>query len=128
MECSYYNLLNPKTKHKLLEVIQTARVKLTINTEINISIDDFGQELDKDLIMVLTKDKFEELINDYLEDFRKYLQTIIKIFEIKGITIEFVELAGQLMLTLFKIYYNKIILKFRNVFLLMNGLVLVLVF
>ena len=92
-------VLNPKTKHKLLEVIQTARVKLTVNTEINISIDVFDQELDKDLIMVLTRDKFEELINDYLEDFRKHLQTIIKNYETKGITIEFVELAGQLMLT-----------------------------
>ena len=77
-------VLNPKTKHKLLEVIQTARVKLTVNTEINISIDVFDQELDKDLIMVLTRDKFEELINDYLEDFRKHLQTIIKNYETKG--------------------------------------------
>ena len=84
-------------KYKLNDEIQKSRVKLSVNSEISLTIDALYD--DYDLIIELKKDKFEELIKDYLIEFSNTLQNVIKFSKDNNFIIDYVEIAGELMRT-----------------------------
>ena len=89
--------LDAKSKYKLLDAIQKARIKLTVNEETNITIYVFYDDID--LEISLTREKFEELIKDELTKFTNKLKEIIDIANKKNIIIDYVEIAGEIMRT-----------------------------
>ena len=90
--------LNDKMYYRLIEeAIKDNRKKLTINTDIFIYIDSFYNELDMNIN--LTREKFEELIQEYINKFKEYLNKVLKIAEEKNIKIDCVEIAGEIMRT-----------------------------
>jgi molecular chaperone DnaK (HSP70) len=91
-----FNFTN-KMKYRLLESIKKARIQLTVNTESQILVDVFYNDIDLDII--LTREKFEELIKNNLEEIDKYFNNIINYAKKKNIIIDCVEIAGELMRT-----------------------------
>ena len=84
-------------KYKLNDAIQKSRVKLSVNSEILITIDALYE--DYDLIIEITKNKFEEIIKDYLQEFSNTLQKVIQYSKENNFIIDYVEIAGELMRT-----------------------------
>ena len=86
-----------KMKYRLIEVIRKSRTQLTVNSETSIKVDSFYNDIDLEII--LTKEKFEELIKDYINDINKYLNDVISYANKNNIIIDCVEIAGELMRT-----------------------------
>ena len=86
-----------KMKYRLIEVIRKARTQLTVNSETSIKVDSFYNDIDLEII--LTKEKFEELIKDYINEINKYLNDVISYANKNNIIIDCVEIAGELMRT-----------------------------
>jgi molecular chaperone DnaK (HSP70) len=86
-----------KMKYRLLEEIRKKRIQLSLNDEINISVDAFYE--DEDLQIILKKTQFENLIKDLVKEIDNKLIEVIKYSKSKGIIIDFVEIAGELMRT-----------------------------
>ena len=84
-------------KYKLSEEIQKSRIKLTVNSETLITIDALYE--DYDLVIEITKNKFEEIIKDYLQEFSNTLQKVIQYSKENNFIIDYVEIAGELMRT-----------------------------
>jgi molecular chaperone DnaK (HSP70) len=63
-------------KYRLIEVTKKSRVQLTVNTETTILVDVFYNE--EDLEIILTKETFENLIKNYLNEIENNLNSIIK--------------------------------------------------
>ena len=84
-------------KYRLLEEIRKKRIQLSLNDEINISVDAFYE--DEDLQIILKKTQFENLIKDLVKEINNKLIEVIKYSKSKGIIIDFVEIAGELMRT-----------------------------
>ena len=91
-----FNFTN-KMKYRLLESIKKARIQLTVNTESQILVDVFYNDIDLDII--LTREKFEELIKNNLKEIDKYFNNVINYAKKKNIIIDCVEIAGELMRT-----------------------------
>ena len=85
--------INDKMKLRLIEAINVARVKLTVSTEINITVESFYKNID--LSLILTREKFEELISDYIKKFEEYLKFMINKFNY----IKEIEMSGEIMRT-----------------------------
>jgi molecular chaperone DnaK (HSP70) len=86
-----------KMKYRLLEEIRKKRIQLSLNDEINISVDAFYE--DEDLQIILKKTQFENLIQDLVKEIDNKLIEVIKYSKSKSIIIDFVEIAGELMRT-----------------------------
>ena len=86
-----------KMKFRLIEAIKKARIQLTVNTESMIKVDSFYKNLD--LEVRLTKEQFEELIKDYIEEINEYLNNVILYASENNVTVDCVEIAGELMRT-----------------------------
>ena len=89
--------ITSKMKYRLIEVIKKSRVQLTVNTETTILVDVFYNE--EDLEIILTKEIFENLIKNYLNEIENNLNSIIKYSKEKKIKIDCVEIAGEIMRT-----------------------------
>ena len=86
-----------KMKYRLLESIKKSRIQLTVNTESLILVDVFFDNID--LNIIITRDKFEELIKKDLEIIDNTFNEIIKYSNNNKIKIDCVEIAGELMRT-----------------------------
>ena len=89
--------LTDKMKYRLLESIKKSRIQLTVNTESQILVDVFYNDIDLDII--LTREKFEELIKNDLKNIDNYFDNLLQYAKNKNITIDCVEIAGELMRT-----------------------------
>ncbi len=89
--------INDKMKYRLIETIKAARIKLTVNTESLILVESFYNDID--LNIILKRDKFEELIKEYIDKFKNNLKIIIDYVKKKKINISEVEIAGEIMRT-----------------------------
>ena len=85
--------INNKMKYRLIESIKSSRIKLSVNTEINISVESFYKDID--LYIILTRQKYEELIIDYINKFEEYIKNIINKYNY----IKEIELSGEIMRT-----------------------------
>ena len=85
-------------KYKLMIIIPKERIKLSVNTEVSIYVDVFYNDID--LNIILTRDKFDELILNLLNNFEKSLKLMLEYsHNKKKININYVEIAGELMRT-----------------------------
>ena len=84
--------ITARMKYKLNEEIIKSKKKLSLNTEINIIVDAFYDDID--LNIYLKREKFEELIKDYLNEFEEVIQ---KFIDDSNIKIDYVEMAGEIM-------------------------------
>ena len=90
-------IVTSKMRYRLIESIRNSRIKLTVNTEIGISVESFYNDID--LNIILKRDKFEELIKEYINKFKNNLKIIIDYVKKKKININEVEIAGEIMRT-----------------------------
>ena len=90
--------LTYKSKFRLLEAVEAARKKLTVNNDISIVVESFYK--DNDLEYYLTKEKFEKIIKNELNiienSFIEFSCEIYKEFFPENLTIE---MAGEIMRT-----------------------------
>jgi len=84
-------------KYKLMIIIPKERIKLSVNTEVSIYVDVFYNDID--LNIILTRDKFDELIKDVLYQFKNMFNNILDYIKEKKINIDKIEMAGGLMRT-----------------------------
>ena len=89
--------ITDKMKYNLIDSITKERIKLSVNTEIKISIDFFYEELDLNIILKLNI--FEELIKNVLIQFENNYNNILNYAKNKDIYIDKIEMAGGLMRT-----------------------------
>ena len=89
--------LTPKMKFRLNEEIKKARENLSIYSDYEIFIGSFYQE--ENLVVTVSRDKFEELIKNYINEFDINLNKIIQYSKDKNIIIDNVEISGELMKT-----------------------------
>ena len=85
-----------KMRYRLIEAIKAARIKLTVNTEIEVIVDAFYNETD--LKVLISREEIRNMPN-FLEYYEKFLDQVIKYSEDNNIKIDCVEIAGQLMYT-----------------------------
>jgi molecular chaperone DnaK (HSP70) len=89
--------VNNKMRYRLIESIKSARIKLTVNTETLILVDVFYNDID--LKIILTRQKFEELIIEYINKFKNILKSILNYSKKNNLNINEIELAGEIMTT-----------------------------
>ena len=89
--------VNNKMRYRLIESIKSARIKLTVNTETLILVDVFYNDID--LKIILTRQKFEELIIEYINKFKNILKSILNYSKKNNLNINEIELAGEIMRT-----------------------------
>ncbi len=89
--------ISAKSKFRLLVEIQTARIKLSVNDQTTIFLDVFHDN--KDINVTITKKCFEELIENYIEQFVISLNNVLNYSKENNINIDYVEIAGELMRT-----------------------------
>ena len=89
--------VTPKMKYRLNEVIKKARIQLTVNIETTILVESFYNN--EDLEIILTKKKFEELIQNYINEIKISINDVIKYSKENYINIDCCEIAGELMRT-----------------------------
>ena len=89
--------ITDKMKYKLIDSIEKSRIKLSVNTEIKISIDSFYEDMDLNINLKLIK--FEEIIKNLLNQFEKHYNDILKYADAQKIIIDKIEMAGGLMRT-----------------------------
>jgi len=94
----YNNInVNNKMRYRLIESIKSARIKLTVNTETLILVDVFYNDID--LKIILKRQKFEELIIEYINKFKNILKSILNYSKKNNLNINEIELAGEIMRT-----------------------------
>ena len=84
-------------KYKLIDSIEKSRIKLSVNTEVTIYVEVFYNDID--LNINLTRDKFNELILNLLNNFEESLIKVLEYSNNKAININYVEIAGEIMRT-----------------------------
>ena len=85
-----------KMRYRLIDAIKAARIKLTVNTEMEVIVDAFYNETD--LKVSISREEIKNMPN-FLENYEKFLDQVIKYSEDNNIKIDCVEIAGQLMYT-----------------------------
>ena len=87
--------VNGKNKYKLYDEIEKARKNLTINDSTSINID--ALDGDNDFSMEITKEEFEKLIKNEIEQFKNKFELFYN--KVKENPIWRIEMGGQLMRT-----------------------------
>ena len=94
----YPNLIvNERMKYKLIEEISIKRKNLTVNNEITINVSSFYEY--NDLIIIITKENFEKIIQKYIVIIQSVFEKVLNYAKENNIIIDYVEIAGDLMRT-----------------------------
>ena len=91
--------LTPKLKKRCLEVIQKGRGSLSANKDVTFTVESFYNNVN--LSCYVTKEKFEEIVQQQLNDFEEYLKSFKEYLKNKNYDTGnlIVEMAGELMRT-----------------------------